>query len=311
MDDANAAGRLSREAGAMQLPALAEAQAGVFSYRQARTAGYSADRIRRRVASGVWVELYGGLVLRAAETRMSAASWSHAAVLATGARSVLAGPSASRVHGIELRWPEPCVLVPTTSRREPPGITILRTPLPDEDCCLVGDLLVTTRPRTVVDCLVLLSEPAGRTFLDRALQLRWTTLVDLALRTQLMHRPPRCAEVAPSAAGRVPWRAVGGRTRRSDGCSAGPAVTGWVVDHPVAGVGVLDFAFVAERLALEVDGRAWHSASDRFQRDRTRQNAAVARGWTVLRFTWEDLTERPDQVVGTVRSTLARLRVAS
>ncbi len=294
----------------MQLAALAETQAGVFSYRQARTAGYSADRIRRRVASGVWVELYGGLVLRAAETRMSAASWSHAAVLATGARSVLAGPSASRLHGIELRWPEPCVLVPTTSRREPPGITILRTPLPDEDCCLVGDLLVTTRPRTVVDCLVLLSEPAGRTFLDRALQLRWTTLDDLALRTQLLagrRGAPRLRRQLRVASLGV--RSEGERVLRRLLRRAG--ITGWVVDHPVAGVGVLDFAFLAERLALEVDGRAWHSASDRFQRDRTRQNAAVARGWTVLRFTWEDLTERPDQVVGTVRATLARLRVAS
>lgn len=310
MDDPTAGGEPVPQAQAMHLAAVAETQAGVFSYRQARTAGYSADRIRRRVTSGVWVKLYGGLVLRAAETRMSAASWSHAAVLATGARSVLAGPSASRLHGIDMRWREPCVLVPTTSRREPPGITILRTPLPDEDCCLVGDLLVTTRPRTVVDCLVLLSEPDGRTFLDRALQLRWTTLDDLALRTQLLagrRGAPRLRRQLRVASLGV--RSEGERVLRRLLRRAG--ITGWVVDHPVAGVGVLDFAFLAERLALEVDGRAWHSASDRFQRDRTRQNAAVARGWTVLRFTWEDLTERPDQVVGTVRATLARLRVAS
>ena len=310
MDDPTAGGRPYPQAEAMHLAAVAETQAGVFSYRQARTAGYSADRIRRRLASGVWVHLYGGLVLRAAETRMSAASWSHAAVLATGARSVLAGPSASRLHGIDMRWREPCVLVPTTSRREPPGITILRTPLPDEDCCLVGDLLVTTRPRTVVDCLALLSEPDGRTFLDRALQLGWTTLDDLALRTQLLagrRGAPRLRRQLRVASPGV--RSEGERVLRRLLRRAG--ITGWVVDHPVAGVGVLDFAFLAERLALEVDGRAWHSASDRFQRDRTRQNAAVARGWTVLRFTWEDLTERPDQVVGTVRATLARLRVAS
>jgi very-short-patch-repair endonuclease len=39
-------------------------------------------------------------------------------------------------------------------------------------------------------------------------------------------------------------------------------------------------------VAVEIDGFAFHHAPDRFQRDRTRQNALVGLGWTVLRFTW-------------------------
>ena len=62
-------------------------------------------------------------------------------------------------------------------------------------------------------------------------------------------------------------------------------------------MGVLDFAFVAQRVAIEIDGRAWHTASDRFQNDRSRQNRLVLLGWTVLRFTWADLIERPDEVI--------------
>ena len=82
--------------------------------------------------------------------------------------------------------------------------------------------------------------------------------------------------------------------------------------HPllVAGrvVAVLDIAFPLVLLAIEIDGWAWHSDPERFQDDRRRQNALVAAGWTVLRFTWADLIERPEQVVATVVRTLTRLR---
>ena len=39
------------------------------------------------------------------------------------------------------------------------------------------------------------------------------------------------------------------------------------------------------RLAIEPDGRAVHDRADAFVVDRRRQNALVAAGWTVLRFT--------------------------
>jgi hypothetical protein len=55
-------------------------------------------------------------------------------------------------------------------------------------------------------------------------------------------------------------------------------------------------------LAIEVDGWAWHHDVERFRRDRQRQNALVLAGWTVLRFTWHDLTQRPGEVVAEIRS---------
>lgn len=63
-------------------------------------------------------------------------------------------------------------------------------------------------------------------------------------------------------------------------------------------------SFDDARLIVEIDGFAFHSAGADFQRDRTRQNALVAAGWTVLRFTWADLTERPDHVVAVIRHAL-------
>ena len=85
------------------------------------------------------------------------------------------------------------------------------------------------------------------------------------------------------------------------------AITGWrpnVGISDAAGlIGVGDFVFEHLRLILELDGWAFHTSPDRFQRDRSRQNRLVAAGWTVLRFTWRDLIERPDHVVNTVRRT--------
>jgi very-short-patch-repair endonuclease len=85
-------------------------------------------------------------------------------------------------------------------------------------------------------------------------------------------------------------------------------ITGWVANLPVVVAGQrfeIDVAFPERRLAIEVDGFAYHSGDERFQRDRTRQNALIAAGWQVLRFTWADLTERPHEVVGRVAQLLA------
>jgi very-short-patch-repair endonuclease len=87
-------------------------------------------------------------------------------------------------------------------------------------------------------------------------------------------------------------------------------ITGWMANYPVfvrgALIARLDVAFLAQRLAIEVDGFAYHRDRNRFQRDRTRQNALVNLGWTVLRFTWQDITTRPDLLIATVRSALGR-----
>lgn len=86
-------------------------------------------------------------------------------------------------------------------------------------------------------------------------------------------------------------------------------IAGWEANLSVRAGGrtyVLDLAFEAESITVEVDGRAFHTDADAFQRDRTRQNDLVAAGWTVLRFTWEDIVDRPADVVRRMRGILAR-----
>jgi very-short-patch-repair endonuclease len=69
-------------------------------------------------------------------------------------------------------------------------------------------------------------------------------------------------------------------------------------------IGVGDVVFEETRVVIELDGWAFHAAPDRLQRDRDRQKRLVSAGWTVLRFTWRDLTERPEYVTATVTPNL-------
>jgi very-short-patch-repair endonuclease len=67
----------------------------------------------------------------------------------------------------------------------------------------------------------------------------------------------------------------------------------------------VDFAFPELRLAIEVDGFAVRTNREVFQRERRRQNDFTAVGWTILRFTWHDITNEPDYVVRKIMDTLA------
>ncbi|MGV8967955.1 MAG: DUF559 domain-containing protein, partial [Cellulomonas sp.] len=55
---------------------------------------------------------------------------------------------------------------------------------------------------------------------------------------------------------------------------------------------------------------AYHGQAS-FQSDRTRQNRLVNAGFTVLRFTWQDLTDRPAEVLRQIRAALTRLSTAT
>lgn len=288
---------------AIGLAALATEQDGVFSRVQARKAGYSAYRINRRVETGEWSELFGGRALRSAHTILEARGIDRAALFATGVRSMLGGPSAARWWAIGVAWPQPFVLVPSTSRREPAGITVRRGPVAEADIVLRDGLLLTSRPRTIVDCLRVMPFRLGVDLLDRALQQRWLTFDDLVLRTQQLVGQrgattlARHIRVARPGTRSEAERAMAGLLRKA-------RLTGWAANWCLEGVGVLDFAFVQQRIAIEIDGRAWHSAGDRFQSDRRRQNRLILLGWIVLRFTWEDLVQRPEAVIREVRQAL-------
>jgi len=65
-----------------------------------------------------------------------------------------------------------------------------------------------------------------------------------------------------------------------------------------------DDAYPEARLAIEWDSRAWHSQRAAMAADRRRDREAALHGWSVIRFTWEEIADDPHQVVSTVASLL-------
>ena len=67
---------------------------------------------------------------------------------------------------------------------------------------------------------------------------------------------------------------------------------------------LIDCLWRSERLAAELDGYASHSGRQAFEDDRARDAYLVAHGYTVLRFTWRQVTHEPRLVASTVRVAL-------
>ena len=79
--------------------------------------------------------------------------------------------------------------------------------------------------------------------------------------------------------------------------------------HPPWGgtlLGRVDVAYLEERLVVELDGRLWHSRDAAFETDRRRDQLALMSGWRTLRFTWTQVTRRPDEVLDTLRIVIAQ-----
>ena len=193
----------------------------------------------------------------------------------------------------------------------PAGVRVLRVvPLRPHTVQTLNGLPITTRTASAVDHLSRLRLADAARFTDRALQQSWLTLADLdrRLRTEPGRRGngrirqvlEHCADGAAADSERL----LHGLLRRA-------GLRGWVANLRVqTGRGtsiVLDVAFPSVRLAIEVDGWAYHSDVDRFQADRTKQNALTSLGWTVLRFTWADLTERPHAVLDLIVRQVAQV----
>ena len=70
------------------------------------------------------------------------------------------------------------------------------------------------------------------------------------------------------------------------------------------GARTVDFAWPEQRVVVETDGWRAHGTPYAFQADRTTTNSLQLEGWTVLRFTWTDITRRRRRVAATVRAAL-------
>jgi hypothetical protein len=90
---------------------------------------------------------------------------------------------------------------------------------------------------------------------------------------------------------------IGGKLRA-------PLLQHRVVDGAGRHLARLDLAYPDHLIGIEYDG-GHHWEPTAIKKDLQRQNALRARGWSLLRFTSEDVMSHPARLVGQVRATLA------
>lgn len=294
--------------------ALAATQYGVVARRQLLAAGLSAKAIGARVRAGRLLTLHRG-VYAVGHDRLTRDGHWLAAVLAVGTGAVLSHREAAALHGLRPSS-RPKVDVTVAAQRRVPGIQVHRVERLDAiDTTAVGGIPVTTIARTLVDLATVVPPRALRKAIDEAershrLDVREIEAVLTRTRTRngngLRRVRGALAELAT----------LGAPVTRSELEDAflvlldvqrlpRPRTNRWIEGMEV------DAVWPASRVVVELDGYAHHGGRRAFQDDRTRSNDLQAAGWTVLRFTYADVTQRPRDTADRVQRALAQAAVAT
>lgn len=70
----------------------------------------------------------------------------------------------------------------------------------------------------------------------------------------------------------------------------------------------IDVSWPEEKVAVEVDGWAFHHGVEQFDRDRRNRNALSTAKWIVLSFTWHQLTYEIEECLRQLTDALAERR---
>ena len=285
----------------MTLEHLLRRQCGVITLQQAVELGMSAQTVHRRAGEGTWQRLHPSVYLVGGH-RLTAEARIRAAWLWAGENAAVSGAAAAYWHAMLDRAPARIELtVPRCSKpRSRVGVRVKRRDLHPADIVAHRDVRLTAAPLAALETAVAL--PDGSVFLDRALQrhVRFQSVYRAYCRNLGRHGSSTMHSLLVAAADRADSAAerLLVRILRKAG------IEGWVLGHPF-GPWRVDLAFLRQKVAVEVDGWAWHVDAERFRGDRRKQNALVRAGWNPLRFTWHDLDGRPAEVVTEIRATLA------
>ena len=265
---------------------------GAAYWRQLRKAGVT--------WYALWCALQAGEVTRLRRGAYALAGLDSPVASAIALGGVLACTSAAVALGLPVLVPGPVhVVVPRGwSHAARPGTRVHRRDLRADD----RDGITTSLLRTVLDCA-------------RELPLREAVVIcDAALRAGLEMSELRQAALAARGPGsravqRVAEVADGRSESAIESCLRLLALPLAPVRSQVwiAGVGRVDL-LVDGWLVLEADGYEFHRDRASYRNDRRRQNALAAAGYTVLRFSYEDIVHDEERVLETIRAVLARGR---
>jgi very-short-patch-repair endonuclease len=232
---------------------------------------------------------------------------------AVGRDAVASYHSAALVHGINLlNQPADTVTLTRppakrTSRLRSDGVVFHAADLPADHVTSRYGLLVTTVPRTVVDLARTAPFREAVVAADSALQAELTTKGELLAVVGVCHRWPGIqqarrviefsderAESALESCARVAFAEAGLEPPELQVTIHGPD---WSFR--------VDLCWPNHRVIAEADGLAKYNSrkdlANQFERDRLLRDA----GYQVIHFTWHELIDTPEVVIGRIRAAIA------
>lgn len=268
--------------------------------------GGDVSQITALVRSGVLVRSHRGVYVQAAAA--SDPEVATRAALAAARGGLASHFSAAWLEGMWDRPPREVHLTTTAHRRGMEGIVVHRTAALPLQRSVIRGVPCTAPARTLVDIAALVRPSRLADALDRALANRLLREKDLIAEIAAGKGRPgtdrlRRALAARATTGPTPSvleSRMARLFRRYDLPSPKP-------EHVAGSEGEyrIDYAYPGPRVALELYGYIDHRSPRHMQRDLARQRRLTLEGWTVLVFTWHDVTHRPDEVAATIRSALA------
>lgn len=284
---------------------LAGRQAGAFTRRDARQLGFTPRMIDRRRRRGLWRQVFRDVfALTGYPATFEQRCW--CATLVHPAAAVSHSTAGVRLGLRGLRTGRVNIAVPPTAGHSWDRVIVHRTR--HTQFRLVQRMRTTTFAQTMIQLAEHESDEALRS----------------ALRSGFEARPAR-TEALRKRMGELQGRRLPGFGRLLDqlGVVDGEPPTASELEHrlfevlqdvpgmpPVERQAVMPWSPDRDvlvdglvkpwRLIVEGDGRRWHTRVQDFERDRWRDNEAAIHGLHVMRFTWAQVDQRPENVVSQV-----------
>ncbi|NNG18540.1 hypothetical protein HJ590_02920 [Naumannella sp. ID2617S] len=172
---------------------------------------------------------------------------------------------------------------------------------------------VTSRRRTLADCLRTLPFDAGLAIADSAIRNRDCTAEELGRLCRAIRGPGAdvARRVAAEACGLAanPFESVLRALSLDVGLDVEPQVEVFRDDHPRVRLGCPDLVDRGRRLVLEADSYEFHGGQAAFAKDCRRYNAFQLAGFRVFRLPWVDTLRRQDQVRDVLEQLISPVRV--
>ncbi len=287
-----------------ELAALAASQHGVVATRQLLEIGYETGAICRRVKDRRLRRVHHG-VYTTGHTHLSIKGQFMAAVLACGPEAILSHHAAAALWDLR-PIPQGQIDVTAPGKRSHPGVRChISSNLPAADRTEIDGIPVTGLERTYLDY----AEQANRRQLTVALEVAQRRLIlDHRKLIDLIDR-------SPGRRGRKPLRQTIAQLtddppwtqseleERFHGLIRAAHLPPPQTNVLINGV-LVDFAWPAHRLIVEVDGYAYHRGRRQFEDDRRRDTELQKAGWRVIRVTHRRVVNDAESLISDIRAFL-------